>query len=117
MKWLSKALLIGSTFALSQLNLAADINSGPVAKPTSHYERPSKKNDPYKDRVIVFVHGIFGDANSTWTSPSNGAYWPKLLLNDQEFDDFDVYVANYDSPVVGNRMTVDEVATNLNSRL
>lgn len=31
----------------------------------SHYERPITKGGPYKDRVIVFVHGIFGDADST----------------------------------------------------
>jgi pimeloyl-ACP methyl ester carboxylesterase len=79
--------------------------------PASHYER-----GPLHDRVIVFVHGIFGDANGTWTS-SAGAYWPKLLLSDRAFDDSDVYVANYDTPTHGNTMTVDEVMTSLNSGL
>jgi hypothetical protein len=90
---------------------APPANSSAPTVPTSHYER-----GPVKDRVIVFVHGIFGDANSTWTSPG-GNYWPKLILSDSAFDGFDVYVANYESPVRGNTMTVDEVVTSLNSIL
>src|SRR5258708_14708724 len=112
MKRLPKAIVIGCIFVLAQFDMGDPANS----QPTSHYERPVGGNDSHKDRVIVFVHGIFGDAKSTWTSP-NGAYFPRLLLYDKAFDDFDIYVANYESPAVGNRMTVDEVATNLNSRL
>jgi hypothetical protein len=50
----------------------------------SHYERPTKKDEPYKDRVIVFVHGLFGNEDDTWRY-SPGVYWPKLLLTDQAF--------------------------------
>ena len=65
---------------------------------------------------MVFVHGIFGDADSTWRySPS--VYWPRLLLTDDAFRDSDIYVANYPSPYLGNTMNVDEVVTNLNNRL
>ena len=98
--------------AITRVDLAAQIS---VAGPTSHYERPSKKGGPFKDRAIVFVHGLFSDANGAWTSPS-GAYWPKMLLSDPDFDDFDIYVANYPSPSVGNTLTVDEVVVGLNSR-
>jgi hypothetical protein len=82
---------------------------------TAHYVRPVNEGGPFKDRVIVFVHGIFGDATKTWTS-SNGAYWPTLLLADKAFDGYDVYVATYASPVIGNTFTVDEVAASLQSR-
>jgi tetratricopeptide (TPR) repeat protein len=85
------------------------------ATPVSHYERPVAKTGPFKDRVIVFVHGIFGNAGRTWTAPT-GAYWPRLLLGDDAFHDFDVYVANYESPPLGNTLTVDEVVATLNSR-
>jgi hypothetical protein len=81
----------------------------------SHYERPTN-GEPYKDRVIVFVHGIYGDAKDTWTAP-NGAYWPKLLLTDDAFNDSDVYVAGYDSPYWGNTTTFEEIVTNLQTRL
>jgi hypothetical protein len=77
----------------------------------SHYER----NDN-KARVIVFVHGIFGSAKDTWTCSKGDFYWPKALLSDLAFADSDVYVAAYDTPYFGNRMTIDEVVSNLANR-
>jgi tetratricopeptide (TPR) repeat protein len=82
----------------------------------SHYERPNTKGGPFKKRVVVFVHGIFGDADGTWRySPS--VYWPQLLLTDDAFRDSDIYVASYSSPYLGNTMNLNEVVTNLNNRL
>jgi pimeloyl-ACP methyl ester carboxylesterase len=72
---------------------------------------------PSKERVIVFVHGIFGDSTSTWKRSASTPYWPRLLLADHAFDDVDVYVANFQSPHFGNTMTVDEIVAQLNSRL
>jgi hypothetical protein len=77
----------------------------------SHYERKDNKS-----RVIVFVHGIFGSAKDTWTCPKGDFYWPKALLSDPAFSDSDVYVAAYDTPYFGNRMTIDEVVSNLANR-
>jgi pimeloyl-ACP methyl ester carboxylesterase len=82
----------------------------------AHYERPSTQSGPYKERVIVFVHGIFGNADDTWRySPT--VYWPRLLLSDSAFGDSDIYVASYPTPYSGNTMNIDEVVTNLNNRL
>lgn len=67
--------------------------------------------------MIVFVHGIFGDAEDTWTYAPTKIYWPKLLLSDPAFNDSDVYVASYDSPYFGNAMNIGEVAKNLKNRL
>jgi len=89
--------------------------SSPTGSALAHYERPSS-GERYKDRVIVFVHGIYGDAKDTWTAP-NGVYWPKLLLSDSAYDDSDLYVAGYDSPYWGNKATFEEIVTNLQTRL
>src|SRR5579872_3292428 len=89
--------------------------SSPTSLASPHYERPTN-GEPYKDRVIVFVHGIYGDAKDTWTAP-NGVYWPKLLLSDNAYNDSDVYVAGYDSPYWGNKTTFEEIVTNLQNRL
>jgi pimeloyl-ACP methyl ester carboxylesterase len=70
---------------------------------------------PSKERVIVFVHGLRGDADSTWTS-SNGAYWPQLLLQDSTFDDFDIYVVNYPAHL-GGSSTIEDIVSNLYSQL
>lgn len=87
----------------------AEQNSSEPA--VSKYERNDKK-----DRVIVFVHGIFGSAQDTWACPRGDFYWPKALLKDPAFADSDVYVAAYDSPFFGNHMTIDEVVSNLANR-
>ena len=92
------------------------VSAVPNSSARSHYERPTAKSGPYKERVIVFVHGIFGDADSTWRY-SSVVYWPRLLLTDDMFRDSDVYVASYPTPYLGNTMNVDEEVTNLNNRL
>lgn len=67
-----------------------------------------------KDRVIVFVHGVFGGPE-TWNCRS-GQSWPKMLADDDVFKGADIYVTSYDTPYFGNRMTLDEIVANMNSR-
>jgi hypothetical protein len=83
---------------------------------TSHYERPKDPKGPFKEAVIVFVHGMFGDAADTWTS-ANGTYWPRLLLADTTFDNYDVYVASYATSGTGSRYNMHEVVASLENRL
>jgi len=40
-----------------------------------------------------------------------------LLKDDDTFKDSDIYVVGYDTPYLGNRMTIDEIVANLKSRL
>jgi pimeloyl-ACP methyl ester carboxylesterase len=106
--------LLAVAIAAGVLCLALTANSDDEAAslsdshPASHYERHENK-----DRVVVFVHGFFGDASDTWTCPK-GVFWPSLLLRDTAFDDSDVYVAAYNS---GDNVTIDEVVSSLNDRL
>ena len=76
----------------------------------AHYVRQGSP-----ERVLVFVHGIFGDAEGTWTSPPD-TYWPDLVAADRAFLGTDIYVAKYETGV-GNRMRIDEVMEDLNQRL
>jgi pimeloyl-ACP methyl ester carboxylesterase len=80
---------------------------------------PYRRNTPSAARVIVFLHGLFGDSQDTWTcsTASPPAYWPDLLRGDAIFDDADIYAAAYDSPYYGNTMALYQVAENLNIRL
>lgn len=63
------------------------------------------------DTVIVFVHGVIGDAVSTWTA-KNGTYWPALLAKDPTFDGADIYVYSYATGYWGS-LSIDELAENM----
>ncbi len=89
-------------------NHAGNSNSD---QPKSFYARNNGSG-----RVIVFVHGIYGNSHDTW-SCSPEVSWPGLLIGDNAFDDSDIYVAGYDTAYLGNRMTMDEVVSSLKSRL
>jgi pimeloyl-ACP methyl ester carboxylesterase len=77
----------------------------------SHYER-----DDGKQRVIVFVHGIYGSAADTWKCEKTGITWPKMLLTDHSFDTTDVYVAQYPTHFSRNLMSIDDQVSNLMNR-
>lgn len=113
-RWLGWAAAITALIGVAGIFVLR--SSGKTHKPNpsaiSHYER----ND-HNDRVIVFVHGIFGDALDTWRCPSTRMYWPSKILMEDAFKGFDVYVASYESPYFGNRMTIDEIVGNLQNRL
>jgi pimeloyl-ACP methyl ester carboxylesterase len=90
--------------------------SPPRPNPNEALARYERRSRAGKDRVIVFVHGIFGNANETWKCDRTGVSWPKLILSDDAFKDADVYVAAYRTPYFGNAMTIDEVVNSLSSR-
>lgn len=70
-----------------------------------------------KPHVIVFVHGVTGDAVETWRNATTGALWPELTTRDPDFADFDVYLAGYDSPLLGRASTIEEIAQRLLQQL
>jgi Alpha/beta hydrolase family len=110
-------LILSLTFGLVYLVACqSDAPHTAAAEPRSEHPRAQYLRNEKKDRVIVFVHGIFGSPTETWMCPNGGFYWPKALLNDPAFADSDVYVAAYDSPYFGNHMTIDEVVSNLANR-
>lgn len=81
--------------------------STPETKLVKGYLRNHKQ-----ERVIVFVHGVLGDAKDTWTA-CNGAYFPALLLEDDVFAGFDVFVYDYPSPYFATSYSISELADDL----
>ena len=79
-----------------------------TVSPHSQYIRRSNA-----DTVIVFVHGVFGGADGTWTNVASHAYWPRLLTDDPAFQNNDVYVYSYTSPDLGQSYTIDELIENM----
>jgi pimeloyl-ACP methyl ester carboxylesterase len=71
-----------------------------------------RRTDPVRsDGVIVFVHGVTGNARTTWSS--GGSYWPELLARDEAFNGQDVYAYGYPSPRLAKSLSIDELADNL----
>jgi pimeloyl-ACP methyl ester carboxylesterase len=60
---------------------------------------------------------VFGDSVSTWKNAGSGAYWPELLAGDPAFQDADVYVHSFQSPVIGNAQEILELAGRLKNYL
>jgi hypothetical protein len=50
-----------------------------------HYQRKDKKG-----RVVVFVHGVYGSAMTTWKSPDGKTSWPELMAGNDTFKNSDI---------------------------
>ena len=59
---------------------------------------PTPNGDPVAD--IVFVHGLTGSVDSTWTSQKDDIHWPSQLLC-QDITDVRISTFGYDADVVG----------------
>jgi pimeloyl-ACP methyl ester carboxylesterase len=75
------------------------------------------QRDPARKDVIVFVHGVTGDAKETWTNTDNKAYWPELIRSDERFASANVWVFSYVSPKISNAQDVEELALKLGDAL
>ena len=63
-------------------------------------------------KLIVFVHGVFGDPSLTWTNRS-GVSWPDLIKDDERFRDFTVAAYRYDTPFLHRTSSIEEIAARL----
>src|SRR4051794_22255743 len=75
-RWSLRAFVMLQMFVVLNCATVARQDSSPAA--VSRYVR----GDTRSENVVVFVHGVFGDAVSTWTNPVTNAYWPELLTKD-----------------------------------
>lgn len=88
---------------------------------STHAQTESKsgylQHDPKRKEVIVFVHGVTGDAKETWTHEQTKAYWPSLVREDGEFAAANVWVYSYFSPKLGAAQNISELATKFGDEL
>ena len=66
---------------------------------------------PGNTSVVVFIHGLSGDARNTWFNNEGKAYWPELIKKDDTLRKFDVYVVDYYSPLLSRAGTIEEVTS------
>lgn len=65
--------------------------------------------------MIVFIHGIFGDAKDTWANEQTGAFFPELIASDSTFDGYDVFMYGFSSPKLDVALNIDELGEDLRS--
>ena len=63
-------------------------------------------------KLIIFVHGIFGDPTQTWVNRS-GQSWADLMKADTDFRDFTIATYRFDTPIRGRTSGIEEVSTRL----
>jgi hypothetical protein len=93
------------------------IAAGPmVAGATEAAEAPSRyiRQVAGSDTAIVFVHGVLGDSQATWTNGTT--YWPTMLAADHAFDGADIFVYAYPTSLWAT-LSPDELAENLRLQL
>lgn len=88
--------------------------SGCDHKPKPQPPAPKAEKSGYIRRannptVVVFVHGIFGGPESTWTNTATNAYWPELLSHDPAFANADIFTLGYDSPFFSSSFLFDDL--------
>lgn len=103
--------LVAAGYLLAGHLVAAGPHPPKNSNTSTDYDVPFVRNLPQNRSVIVFVHGVTGNATQTW---SNGAhYWPAMLRDDTIFDGQNIYVYEYPSPIAGRSLSVDELADNM----
>jgi len=60
--------------------------------------------------VIIFVHGLFGDADGTWRLDSKHPSWPELVARDSDFASDDVYSVGYATSFDRPTFNIEETA-------
>jgi tetratricopeptide (TPR) repeat protein len=83
-------------------------------RPSCFYPEVPKQK---KTKLIIFVHGIFGGATTTWGDPRKETFWPAMVAKDPRFTDCDIYLINYHTPYIGQAPNIHEIAGNELGRL
>jgi pimeloyl-ACP methyl ester carboxylesterase len=70
------------------------------------------RSTPGSKTVVVFVHGIFGNARETWTA-ANKSFFPELVAADDAFTGTDIYTYEYPTSFLNGPFSIDEIAESM----
>jgi hypothetical protein len=71
---------------------------------------------PSHDQAFVFVHGIYGDAYSTWQNKKGERFFD-FMKSDEVYKNSDFYVYGFPSEIFAPSFTIDDVVKNMRNRL
>lgn len=119
-KWCRRC--IWSTYLIFVLVLAGCISRSGELPPVLHQQPCLSKEAPgscfygkdasskRKNKLIVFVHGVFSTPADTWGDISSGNTWPHLAKSDERFSDFDFYLIKYHTTYFTTAQMIHEIA-------
>ncbi|MBI5261574.1 MAG: alpha/beta fold hydrolase [Bradyrhizobium sp.] len=61
-----------------------------------------------RNLALVFVHGLTG-ASGTWLNSSTSKSWPKMISQDTELADYDVFRVDFDSFALASSPSISEI--------
>jgi pimeloyl-ACP methyl ester carboxylesterase len=67
-------------------------------------------------RAILFVHGFLGDPIDTWKASQEAASFPKLLVDDPDLDDFDIFTFRYKTGTF-RHLRIDTIAQQMDNEI
>lgn len=104
-----------SGFTLTLMFLLWAFVLGCSAPELKHSFFVSQVPEPPSEKLIVFIHGVLGDATDTWKNENSGNYWPAMIAEDPDFQNqkFDVYSVAYPSPALSFSSNITEIANRL----
>lgn len=83
----------------------------------------SMSSSASKSKLIVFVHGVLGNATETWHAPDAESSWPSMLLADSELNGprndgpYEALIFSYKTTLVRYSSNITEVAIQLRAEL
>jgi pimeloyl-ACP methyl ester carboxylesterase len=74
--------------------------------------------EPNKKIALVFVHGIFGDAKSTWTNADGTRFFDLIKKNSDVGESVDVFYFGFTSKMIGaGSLAIGEAANKMDDQL
>ena len=116
--WFTIAATVSCSSIPPSLLLPKESWDRQIANPISACTPSNEKN-----RLIVFVHGVLGDATSTWRPSDQETDWPSMLLSDSELNSinkkspYEALVFSYKTTLVSYSSNITEVAVQLRAEL
>jgi pimeloyl-ACP methyl ester carboxylesterase len=88
--------------------------TNPTISPAETVSRYVRQSEIKSNTVIVFVHGVLGDGQTTWLN--GNSYWPFMLTSDAVFNGADIFVYSYPTSMWAT-LSIDELGDNLRLQL
>jgi glycine betaine/choline ABC-type transport system substrate-binding protein len=100
---------VGTYYGRDVISLAYGEIVGPAGTEPSRFWYRGSNNK----KILVFIHGVTGTPNGTWTYQDNNTktFWPDLMKTDLK--DYDIFLLSYYTPFAESGPSIGQIAENM----